>query len=253
MHEAIQFLDFIWGEAPIMRRLVDSCLIRDELDREPIELSDAELQRAMDEFRKKHQLFRAEDTDRWMTLHGMTHEGLETYLADEATIAKLRDRIANGRVEDYFEEHRVELDTAYVAQLQFVSREDAREVCDRMRSSVVDFYEAAGRRFLAIARSPGHSPLNLFAAIPRRQASAELEMALFSCSPGEVIGPLRDGDRYTIIRALSIVPARLDDRMRATIKQILFEEWLAERRREARIEWYWGESNRTSPSIAVCA
>src|SRR6266542_366931 len=51
---AIAGLDFIWGEAPVARRLVDVCLIKAELEREPIVLSDAELQQVANAFRAGH-------------------------------------------------------------------------------------------------------------------------------------------------------------------------------------------------------
>jgi hypothetical protein len=44
---------------------------------------------------------------------------------------------------------------------------------------------------------------------------------------------------------LAIVPAELDGRTRAASKTILFEDWLAERRRAARIEWCWGSASKT--------
>ena len=59
-------LDFIWDEAPIIERLVNMCLIQEELEREPIDLTDAELQEAMNKFRSAKKLFKAEDTLRWL-------------------------------------------------------------------------------------------------------------------------------------------------------------------------------------------
>jgi hypothetical protein len=58
---------------------------------------------------------------------------------------------------------------------------------------------------------------------------------------------LRSGDRYAVVRVLATTPARLDDSTHSAIKKILFEEWLEDRRRVARIEWYWGNADRTSP------
>ena len=54
----------------------------------------------MDGFRRAHKLYKAEDTRRWMERYGMTHKQLEYYVADEAIIVKLRDRITAGRIED---------------------------------------------------------------------------------------------------------------------------------------------------------
>jgi putative peptide maturation system protein len=76
--QAVACLDFIWDEARIVDRLVNVCLIQETLEKEPIELSEAELQTAMDGFRRAHKLYKAEDTRRWMERHAMTHEQLES-------------------------------------------------------------------------------------------------------------------------------------------------------------------------------
>src|SRR5438094_5255133 len=99
--QAIACLDFIWDEARIINRLINVCLIQEALAKDPVTLSDAELQCALDGFRRAHKLYTAEDTYRWLERHGMTHEKIERYVADEATVATLRDRVTAGRVEDY--------------------------------------------------------------------------------------------------------------------------------------------------------
>src|SRR5215470_14545278 len=60
--QAIGCLDFIWNEDRIVDRLISVCIIQEELEKNPLELSEAELQHAMDAFRRAHRLYRAEDT-----------------------------------------------------------------------------------------------------------------------------------------------------------------------------------------------
>ena len=76
---------------------MNACLIHEVLDRDSIDLSDSDLQLALDGFRRAHKLYKPEDTYRWMAQHGMTHEQLERYMADEVVVAKLRDRITADR------------------------------------------------------------------------------------------------------------------------------------------------------------
>jgi putative peptide maturation system protein len=241
IEQAIACLDFIWDETQIITRLVNVCLIHAELDKDPIDLSDAELQLAMDSFRRAHKLYKPEDTYRWMEQHGMTHEQLESYVADEARVAKLRDCITAGRVEDYFEEHRADFDTAFIARIEFCDEASAHQAHEQIARGEMDFYQAAQRRFLTAELSS-----ETFAPILRGQALPNLGAAVFSAEPGEVVGPVRTAESYTIARILSFAHARLDERTRREIKKILFEDWLEERRRAATIEWYWGNANRTS-------
>jgi len=245
--QAIACLDFIWDEARLVDRLVNTCLLQEALDKDPLELSDAELQCAMDAFRRAKKLYTAEETYRWMKRHGMTHQELERLVADEARIVRLRDRITAGRVEAYFEAHWTDFDIVYMARLNLADEASAHQSYDQIYKGEVDFSAAAQRAFLAAPPS-GHSSSELFAAAYRKDVAPELAPAIFAAAPGEVLGPMHMGESYVIVRVLSVVPARLDAPTHRTIQKILFEEWLAERRQEAVIEWYWGNASRTALS-----
>jgi putative peptide maturation system protein len=244
VEQAIACLDFIWDEAPIMNRLINVCLIQDEFDRDPIELTSAELQLGMDSFRRAHKLYNAQDTQLWMQQRGMTHEQLERLVGDNLAIARLRDRIAQGRVEIYFERQRADFDTAQIARIEFADEASARRTYRQILAGEVDFYAAAQNHFLSAAGQREKTERSLFTTLRRAEATDELGLAIFAAAPGEVIAPTRVADGYVITRLLSLVPARLDEPTRATIKEILFDEWLAARRRMARIEWFWGNSER---------
>ena len=242
---AMACLDFIWDEAPIIERLVNMCLIQEELEREPIDLTDAELQEAMDKFRSAKKLFKAEDTLRWLERHGMSQEKLERYVAESAIVPKLRDRIAADRVEEYFRQHAGDFDTARIARLEVTDESQARELAEQIRAGEQDFFAAAERCFFEAAERGRLPQRALFAVIERREAAATFRDQLFAAAPGQLVGPVPVETGHALMRVLAIVPARLDDRTRTTIKKILFEDWLAERRQAARIEWCWGNASKT--------
>ena len=108
--QAVALLDFIWDDAPMLKRLVDAGLIREAIDQDAIPPSDEELQQALDAFRRLHGLYKAADMHRWMEQRGLTQEKLETHLAELAEIAALRERVTAGKVGGYFEAHRSEFD-----------------------------------------------------------------------------------------------------------------------------------------------
>jgi putative peptide maturation system protein len=243
--QAIACLDFIWEEAPVMQRLVDACLIQEALEKDPVDLPAEELQRALDAFRRAHKLYKEEDTRRWMERRGLTHEKLERLVGDEVTVTKLRDRVAAGRVEDYFDGHRADFDTARIARLQFSDEESALRTLGQIRTGALDFYEAAERLFLTKGERPSHPSDEIFAEVRRRHVSPALEAAVFAAAPGDLLGPLRTEEGHAVVRVLSFTPARLDEPTCTAIRKILFEEWLEERRQAARIEWYWGNATRT--------
>jgi putative peptide maturation system protein len=243
MQDAVTYLDVVWDQAPIGNRLIETALLREELDRHAVELDDEELQLGMDGLRRTHKLHDAEATRRWMQQRGLTHEQLERIVMDSLTYGKLRARVAEGRVERYFEDHRAELDTASVAQIECADAVSAGRLARAIAAGEVGFFEAAQQQFLA---APAQVRI-AFATVRRREAG-ELATPLFAAAAGDVVGPISVGDRHVITRVLSLTPARLDEPTRAAVVSLLFEEWLVERRRTADITWFWGTSNRAVAS-----
>jgi putative peptide maturation system protein len=245
VEEAMACLDFIWNEARLITSLVHVCLIQEAVERRGIVLTDEDLQQTMDAFRTQHGLYTAEETYRWLEQHGMTHERLECHIAAQALRAKLRDQVTEGAVETYFERHASDFDMAYIARVKVAEAQAAQRLCEQLRNGVADFFETAQHQFLTDREMPRGQ---LFALVRRSQLSPPQAAAIFSAAPGTVVGPLRSGEGYDIVRVLDIERARLDPPMREAVKERLFEEWLAARRQEATIEWFWGNaegSNRT--------
>jgi putative peptide maturation system protein len=248
--QAIACLDFMWEDARAMKRLVNVCLLQEALEEDPLELTDRELQLAMDRFRRARKLYRARDTFRWLEERGMTHEQLEQRVRDEAIVAKLRDKVTAGRVEDYFESHQADFDTAAVARIVVTDEGSARRAYEEVCRGTMAFYEAAQHCFLTEIGSSATPSLEVFTVLKRCELLPEVASVVFAAAPGDLVGPLCSGHTYTILRILSVVPGQLDARTRSEIQKILFENWLKGRREAAVIEWLWGNATQTSLEAA---
>jgi putative peptide maturation system protein len=242
MQDAVAHLDVLWQEAPIMNRMIDTCLIREELDAHPIELSDADLQFGVDGLRRAHRLFTPDATQRWLQERGMTHGQLEQLAADNLTGLRLREKIARGRVDSYFEAHRSEFDCAHIARFECDLEETALTLRHRVNEEKQDFLEATRDLFPPSPRFARY----FFTTLRRREVLPELAAAVFEAEPGALVGPTSIDGGYALTHVLALSPARLDDWARAAIQQLLFDEWLAERRQRAHVTWYWGTSDRES-------
>lgn len=239
--QAIACLDFIWDDGRIIEGLVNTCLIHEELERDPIPFTDAELQEALNKFRAAKGLHKAKDTLRWLEEHGMSQEGLERHVRSDALVARLRDRVVDGAVDQYFKQHGRDFDTVRLARLDVATEGQAHELAEQVRAGKLDFYAAAERGFVEAA-TPKES---LFTVMERRHAPPAIREQLFAAQPGELIGPVAVGGGYALYRILTNAPSQLDGRVRAAVKTILFDEWLAQRRGAARIEWCWGNASKT--------
>jgi putative peptide maturation system protein len=236
--QAVALLDFAWGDPAMLKRLVHAAIVREALERDPVTVTDDDMQRALDGFRRVHRLYQAADMRRWMAERGLTQEKLEGLVAEMAQLAALRGRVTAGRVEEYFTAHRTDFDSVSFAQFAVADGERARRIADDIRTGAADFYAAAEQSF----RDGGPTAGDLFVTVRRGKVSAELAAAL-DAEPGAVVGPIRRGDGYVIARVLTRTPARPDGPTRAAVQDALFEVWLEERRAAATIEWYWGPAD----------
>jgi putative peptide maturation system protein len=238
--QAIACLDFLWNEVRLVERLIDVCLIQEALEAEPVELSDADLQQAMNAFRQARGLQRAADTRRWLERNGLSHERLERLVTGEALAARLRERVAGERVEAVFEARHAEYDTVRIARIDLPDEGAAQRLAGRIRRGASDFHAEAERLFREEGRPAA------FQSLQRRLAPAGWSETVFAADAGALVGPLPAGRRFTVVRVVAHVPARLDDATRRRIEEELFAEWLAERRRAATIEWSWGNARQTA-------
>jgi putative peptide maturation system protein len=241
--EAIANLDFIWNEKRLINRLIDACIIREELDNNSVNISDAELQQTMNSFREERQLYTVEDTYNWMQQNGLNHERFESLMTNKATVNKIRDRVAAKLVEDYFNRHQSDFDVAYVARFDVKDREEASKIYEQIRQGKVDFYEALQHHFVTKTQKIGQSSRGFFSVIQRRELTSPLKETIFATEIDSTVELFYTGETYAIFRVLSLIPANLDDKTRIAIRNLIFEQWLAQKRQEAKIDWYWGVSD----------
>lgn len=247
IHQAITSLDHAWQTLHIGRHLIDTSLIARELTLNPIDVTDEELADALTRFRRRRRLFSVAQVETWMREHGTTQVQLEAHLRDEVARDGLRRRVAAGREAAYFQDHRADFDRAQVARIQVADREQAERLYDRLRREPSMFLQAAQERFLTdrVDDAP-------FVTVLRRDLSAERAASMFGAEPGQVIEPFTTGDGFEIVQVLRFLPAELDAGARGQIRDILFEEWLEEKRRSARVEWFWGAAEAAElPAVAL--
>ena len=241
IHEAISCLDIIWNESRIAERLVNACLIQEALQEQPVEISDEQLQAAIDSYRRARGLLSADATHVWLKQNGLTHQRLEQRLLEELALAELRARIAEGRIESYFVLHRADFDTALVAWLVLEDAETATGIAQGGH----DFYQAAQLRFTSAREEERRHLGQLFRRRRRSDLSIEVAELIFGASPDQVVGPFADHSGYAVVKVLQVAPAILDPETSRAVENQLFRDWLAERRKVAMVEWYWGRSRVT--------
>ncbi len=179
--------------------------------------------------------------------HGTPQVQLEAHLRDQVARAKLRQRVAAGREEAYFQEHLAGFERVQVARLYASDQDEALRLYEQLRQAPESFLRVAQERFLAGGQDDG-----LFVTLQRSELHREQAALLFAGEPGQVIAPVPSGEGYELMQVLRFLPAQLDDATRQQIRDALFEQWLEERRRTARVEWFWGAAEAADvPMISL--
>jgi putative peptide maturation system protein len=241
LDQAIACLDFLWDESRLADRLVTACLVREALEEDVLELSDAELQEAMDAFRRARGLLDGGATREWMARHCLSHADLEELAAGEAAVARLRKKTTGDRVRPYFATHRRQLDVLRIAELVFASGAAARRAADETDAGR-DFFAMAEA---ALATGAASSPAGFFRTLRRGDLATVIAESVAGARAGMTLGPQPAGGGHALIRVLAVQPAVLDEPTTDLIERRLFDAWLNLRKESARVEWFWGNAGRT--------
>ena len=137
LQEALRFA-FWRGQLGFLDEITDAAIIEQAAARRGITATDAELQAAADEFRAVHGLHKASTTLDWLASNGLTVDDWEQYLESCVLIAKVRDALFEGQVEQYFAENRLAYEAAIVSRL--VTKDEG--VAEELRAQIID--EGAG-------------------------------------------------------------------------------------------------------------
>ena len=213
---------------------VDAALIRQAAARQGLEVSDEELQQAADDFRVENNLYDAETTEAWLLANYLSQEDWEAALGDRMLALKLRDALTAQKIEQHFAENRLSFDAAAISQLVVKEEGVARELRAQIVEDGADFH-ALARQF---SIDEGTKMAGGFVGLVQRtEMEAAIEAGVFGAQPGKVVGPFKVDAGWSLIKIETQHRGQLNDATREAIQAQLFDEWLKEQRRKARIKF----------------
>lgn len=222
------------GRLQFLHDAVDAALIRQAAAQQGLEVSDEELQQAADDFRMEHSLHDVDATESWLAANHLSYESWEASLEEQFLARKLRDALTAQKIEQHFAENRLSFDTATISQLVVKDEGVARELRAQIVEDEADFHALARQFSIDDATKLASG----FVGTARRtEMEAVIEAAVFGAQPGQVVGPFKTDAGWSLIKIEAHQRGTLDDATREKIKAQLFDEWLQEQRRKARIKF----------------
>ena len=215
----------------LMERIVEEKLVALCLDEDPPEVSAGELQQAADAYRAAHGLTEPGSVRRQLDEWGIPLERFEQMLRHALQRRKLRERVAAGQVEAYFEAHAGELERLRVV----VARASARGPLDRLLSGA-----AGGGVLAALAAEAGDAALDGLGVEVGARFVSDLPGAFLAQTPPRgLVAPFAVKEGWCAGEVLARVPAALDAATRAEIERRLFRGFLKAKRDTADVRWRW--------------
>ncbi|MGA4988013.1 TIGR04500 family putative peptide maturation system protein [Nonomuraea bangladeshensis] len=211
----------------IHERLVDHCILLGEMRSGEGPLTDAETQRAADEFRRRRGLDTRERTLTWLAEAGLSEEAFWHHVRAQAYVARVRDRFAGEPARRHLAEHPEEFTLRRAAWVTGVRPEVVGELADGPVDGFLDRAAAAVRS--ARVRLEACTALTPRLPRPIRELPA-----------GQAVGPVPVEGGYLAGVVYEVVaPSPGDPEVLDAARDAAYQAWLDERRRSADIRWFW--------------
>jgi parvulin-like peptidyl-prolyl isomerase len=231
-----------------MRRLIGRRLILQEARRRKITVTEQELDQAVLNLRR-----RFGDLDSfgmWFRDRGLDERSLFDFMRDEILISRVSAALVEGvrvtgeQIQEYYEVHKDDLKTAGDVRLRIIAvreRGEAEEIVAALKKGEA-FDRLARERSMGLLAAQGGDT----GWINPGTLASPLKETVASLKPGEVSRPLQRSDDFLVIglaarkpeRTKSLDEARqeIEQRLLPAEQQKVFQTWLAEQERNAKIE-----------------
>ncbi|MEM9135986.1 MAG: peptidylprolyl isomerase [Cyanobacteria bacterium P01_F01_bin.42] len=201
-------------------QLLKECVIEQVLD--DIELSDEEQSKAVQEYCVRNQLEDAEAQKRWLTHYQMTPNQLKALALRTHKLEKFKTETWGSKVESVFLTNKQQFDQVVYSLVRLESPEIAQELFFRLQENEAGFSEIAAK----YSKGPEAQTGGLIGPVEVTKLHPKLSQSLMSSKPGQIRPPMRVDQWIVILKLERMLPASLDDGLRARLIDQQFQEWL---------------------------
>ncbi|QLE59589.1 peptidylprolyl isomerase [Nostoc sp. TCL26-01] len=149
---------------------------------------------------------------------------LQALATKELKLEKFKIATWGNKLEQYFLQCKPQLDKVVYCLLRTDNSEVAQELFFRIQDGDATFAECASIYSQGLEAQTG----GLIGPVPISQAHPIIAEKLATIPAGQVLPPIKLENWYIIIRLESLIPAQLDDVMKTTLLNHLFEQWLTQ-------------------------
>ena len=185
-----------------------------------ISVNAEEIQNYLNEMRYVMEIENAEETKNWMAEDGISEECLRESCEIGALLNKIRLSITDEDLQEAFSETKATYEYAELYSITVEEEDLAAEIRAQLDDGEDSFYNLAVEHSVDAETSRQGG---FVGETPRESVRGEAEAAIFAANDGDIIGPIKEGDDFTVYMVKSIVRPSFDD-VKESMRDEAFEE-----------------------------
>ncbi|MBL1178498.1 peptidylprolyl isomerase [Pantanalinema sp. GBBB05] len=226
LRQCLKYLQMGGKLQPFIGDILKQYVIERELEtRQDLDINSATVEQAVVDFRLQQKLTDPKSFQEWLNRNGTTYELFHSQIVNGFKLEKLKNQIAEARLQEYFIERKLLLDRVVLSRIVVASKELAEELHTQINEGA-NFEQIAREYSTADERVAN----GMMGPVSRGTLPDVLRAAIDSANPGELVGPIAVESYWAIFRVEQFLPATLEDgQLKQALQNELFERWLAEK------------------------
>lgn len=196
-----------------------------------LEPSSVDIDQVSMEVRLQQKLVNPDQFQQWLTANNTTYDDFRNQIIYRLKIDQLKKQIAAPQLQEHFEQQKQQLDRAVLSRIVVDDPELAQNLKNDVESGA-DFTQLAKQNSVVDDAIVG----GVMGPVSYGQMPPIIREAIGNTEVGQIVGPVEIDQRYCLLKVEKILPATLDDALRKQLENKIFEQWLAEKVKNAKIE-----------------
>lgn len=226
LEQSLGYLQSFGRLRPLIQEIVtDHILFKEIQSRSDLEISSAEFEQAVIEFRMQNNLTNSENFQKWLAQEGMDYAAFQRRVVLGFKLDRLRSKLAENGLEAYFKQQQPFLEQVDLTCLIVKEKELAESFKNKILAGETTLDEITKEYSLMNV-----SNVKVLRGLSRRQnLSTEIREAIASANIGELVGPVDLLGQWCLFQIQQVIPAVLDTQVKREIENQVLQAWLAEK------------------------
>ncbi|AFZ34422.1 PpiC-type peptidyl-prolyl cis-trans isomerase [Stanieria cyanosphaera PCC 7437] len=207
----------------ICQKILHQIVINRAAAERGIQVTPEEIQGEADKIRRQKRLEKAADTLAWLKEEMLTADDWEAGICDRIRAEKLARHLFAKEAEKHFAQNRLDFEQVLLYQIVIPYEKLAQELFYQIEEEEISFYQAAHYYDLDQKR---RYQCGYEGKLYRWNILPEISAAIFASTQGQIVGPIKTGLGYHIIKVEEFIDPQLTPELHEEIIMKMFDRWL---------------------------